>query len=142
MGHRTSEPFPLLCSYFRSLQIRREARRRPGVPTGSPDGSSPASTPLPSLPASRNTSRAASPVMPRPASPTTARWEELVRADCTEGDEDDHLEATTLKTHFLIFFSCACTTSSAPSAPLHCGAQVKGTQRLTEHVRECSSLNI
>ena len=35
------------------------------MPTGSPDGSSPASTPLPSLPASRNTSRAASPTMPR-----------------------------------------------------------------------------
>jgi len=56
---------------------------------GSPGDSSPASTPPPSLPTSRSTSRAASPAMPRPVSPTAARWEELVRADCTEGDEDE-----------------------------------------------------
>ena len=69
---------------------------------GRPDGSSPSSTPPPSPPASRGTSRAASPVMPRPASPTAARWEELVRADCTEGDEDEMVEtmaARLLKAH-------------------------------------------
>eukprot|EP00964_Phaeocystis_antarctica_P080617 scaffold50372_cov87-Phaeocystis_antarctica.AAC.1 len=65
------------------------AQARPG----SPDGSSPSSTPPTSPPALRSTSRAASPAIPRPASPTAARWEKLVRTDRTEGDEDELVEA-------------------------------------------------
>ena len=86
------------------LEAAMQAAERGGAQArpGSPDGSSPSSTPPPSPPASRSASRAASPAMPRPASPTAARWEELVRADCTEGDEDELVEtmaARLLKAH-------------------------------------------
>ena len=68
----------------------RAAEGRPWP--GSPCDSSPASTPPPSTPTTREPSRATSPAAPRPASPSATRWEELVQADCTEGDEDETVE--------------------------------------------------
>ena len=85
------------------MELKAAMRAAEGQPCpGSPCDSSPANTPPPSAPTSREPSRATSPAAPRPTSPSATRWEKLVQADCTEGDEDETVErmaARLLKAH-------------------------------------------
>ena len=95
-GRTAQEP-----SYEAELEAAMRAAEGRPCP-GSPCDSSPASTPPPSTPTSREPSRATSPAAPRPTSPSATRWEKLVQADCTEGDEDEtveHMAARLLKAH-------------------------------------------
>ena len=90
-------------SHEAELEAAMRAAEEQSFP-GSPCDSSPANTPPPSAPTSREPSRATSPAAPRPTSPSTTRWEKLVQADCTEGDEDEDetvelMAARLLKAH-------------------------------------------
>ena len=79
---------------MRAAEGQGAAQLRPGSPRDDSPlaGARPTGPPTPA-PAPCDAPRDTSPETRRTVSPATARWESLVQADCTEGDEDETVEA-------------------------------------------------